>query len=62
VLKHFANGDPARLASLSLRFAAPILPGQDITFELWKSNERIDFRASVAGRTVLDQGVATLRL
>lgn len=51
---------PERLASLGVRFAGVVTPGDKVDFELWRGGKRIDFRASVDGRTVLDQGVAEL--
>jgi acyl dehydratase len=60
VLKTFADAVPARLVGLSLRFASPVLPGDRLDFEFWARGEEVDFRASVDGRIVLDQGVARL--
>jgi hypothetical protein len=36
------------------------VPGDRLDFDLWRAGERVYFRASVAGRVVLDQGVASL--
>ncbi len=60
IVKTFVDCDPSRLTSLSLRFASPVVPGDRLDFDLWRAGERVDFRASVAGRVVLDQGVASL--
>ena len=60
VLKTFADADAARLQSLSLRFASPVMPGDTLDFEFWQLAGDIVFRALIDGRTVLDQGRATL--
>lgn len=59
----FADGDLARLARLSLRFAAPVIPGDVLRFELWNDAGVPRFRATVPGRgdaVVLDGGEARL--
>jgi acyl dehydratase len=63
VTRAFAGGDATRLAAISLRFAAPVLPGDSLRFELWRDDAGIRFRASVperAGVRVLDGGRARL--
>jgi acyl dehydratase len=54
--------DPARLASIGLRFSAPVLPGETLRFAIWQDAGRVHFRATVPARgvTVLDQGTATI--
>jgi acyl dehydratase len=57
----FADGDAARLTALSLRFAAPVYPGDALRIEMWRNDGAVRFRASVPARddvVVLDQGVA----
>ncbi len=34
-LQEFADGDVARLRRFAVRFAKPVLPGQDITTNFW---------------------------
>ena len=58
VLRAFAAGDPARLASLSLRFSSPVLPGETLDVSCWASGKRVIFNARVGERVVLDQGEA----
>ncbi|MEI7444669.1 MAG: MaoC/PaaZ C-terminal domain-containing protein [Burkholderiales bacterium] len=59
----FGDGDLGRIAGLSLRFAAPVFPGDTLRMALWDDAGTIRFRASVPGRgdvVVLDQGEARL--
>lgn len=63
VTRAFADDDATRLAAISLRFAAPVLPGDALRFELWRDGAEIRFRATVparAGLCVLDAGRARL--
>lgn len=60
VLKTIADGDPARLTALSVRFAGPVTPGDRLDFDLWRDGGTVSFQASVGGRVVLDQGQASL--
>lgn len=53
VLKHFADHDPARMASHAMRFAAPVYPGDILTFDFWRDGARIDFRIRVAARDII---------
>jgi acyl dehydratase len=60
----FADSDLARLSRLSLRFAAPVIPGDALRFELWDDAGTVRLRATVPARgdaVVLDQGEARLR-
>lgn len=56
------GGDPDRLSSLSVRFTAPVLPGDNIRTEIWREGDEILFRARVPERQeiVIDGGVATI--
>lgn len=60
LLRTLCDYDPARLASLSLRFSAPVLPGDTLRVEMWKDGS---FRASVPERSaiVINNGKAELR-
>jgi acyl dehydratase len=63
LMRAYLDDDSSRLLGLSLRFAAPVLPGDRLRIELWRDGARARFRASVPGRgdlVVLDQGEATL--
>lgn len=52
--------DPARLGSMRLRFTAPVMPGETIEVDIWRSGS---FRARVAGRDAVaaSNGAFTLR-
>lgn len=54
--------EPTRLRSLFARFAAPVLPGDTLRFELWRDADEIAFRARAKerDRTVLDFGRAQI--
>jgi acyl dehydratase len=64
VARAFAGGDATRLDTLSLRFAAPVLPGDVLRFALWRDAQVVRFVATVPARdglVVLDQGEAAFR-
>ena len=42
---------------LAVRFAAPVYPGDDLAVEVWRGPEGLRWRASVAGRLVMDRGL-----
>lgn len=52
-----ADGRVERLKRLAVRFAKPVLPGQDITTRLWGSGA---FETTVDGQTVLSEGLAVI--
>ena len=60
VLKAFAGNDPARLRSLSMRFAGVVTPGDTLDFSFWRDGETVIFEARAGNRTVLDQGIARI--
>ncbi len=63
VLSEYCDLDPARLASMSLRFSRPVLPGDKLRFDFWSSTPGIvRFRAFVPARdqVVLDRGLAEI--
>ncbi len=62
LLKVCCGYDPTRLKSLSLRFSAPVFPGETIRTEMWRDGARISFRAKVAERdiVVLNNGLLEL--
>lgn len=65
VLRACCDYDPDRLASLDVRLAAPVFPGETIRTEIWRSPGAADvaFRARAVERdvVVLNNGRATLR-
>ncbi|MGQ0617793.1 MAG: MaoC/PaaZ C-terminal domain-containing protein [Acidimicrobiia bacterium] len=63
VIETVAGGDPARLKRLAVRFAANVLPGNDIVVELFDAGEHdgrhgYAFEASSAGALVVKHGWA----
>lgn len=58
VLRHFCDGDPVRLKSLSLRFAGIVMPGDVLDIAMWREGDTVLFTVKVGDRTVIDQGVA----
>lgn len=50
VLRGLCGYDPARLRALSLRFSAPVFPGETIRTEIWASG---GFRARVLERDII---------
>jgi acyl dehydratase len=63
LLRELCDSDPSRFESISGRFSSPVLPGEDLTVQIWRSGDaRAAFRTLGGdGRTVLDAGVATTR-
>ncbi len=62
ILKTFCGYDPAKLAALSVRFSAPVYPGETIRTEMWRKGDTVLFRSRAVGRdvVVLNNGVATI--
>lgn len=48
--------DPAAVSRLSCRFTGAVLPGDRLSFEVWRQGEGAVFRALTDGRVVLDAG------
>lgn len=66
-LEQFADGDVARLKRLAVRFAKPVLPGQDITTRFWElpstdGGRSVAFETSVADELVIRDGLAVFTL
>jgi acyl dehydratase len=62
LLKTVCGYDPARLAAMSVRFTAPVFPGETIRTEIWRDGGVISFRARVMERSVtaIDNGRARI--
>ena len=62
ILRTFCGYDTAKLTGLSLRFSAPVFPGETIRTEMWNRGASILFRSRVLERNlvVLNNGVATI--
>jgi acyl dehydratase len=52
ILQAYCGLEPARMRSLSVRFSAPVLPGDRIAVHLWKDRDIVSFEASVPARNV----------
>jgi acyl dehydratase len=64
ILSEYCDLDPSRLASMSLRFSRPVLPGDVLRFDFWNDTRGIvRFRAAVPERdqVVLDRGIAVVK-
>lgn len=63
ILKACCDNDPSRLASLSLRFSAPFVPGDVLRVDIWRNGNEVRFQGvSQRSQTrVLSHGNATLR-
>jgi len=64
VIKHAADGNPARLKRLKVRFTRPVRPEETVTTEAWKTGEtaeRVDYGFRMVnqdGVVVVSEGVA----
>jgi acyl dehydratase len=67
LLKTLCSYDPARLAAMSVRFSAPVFPGETIRTEIWQDKGKVgavtSFRARVMERDVvaIDNGRAEIK-
>jgi acyl dehydratase len=63
LLHELCGSDPARFASMSGRFSAPVLPGQALVITIWRGETgTAQFQtATEDGTVVIDRGVATFR-
>jgi acyl dehydratase len=65
VLTELADGDTSRLKRLAVRFAKPVLPGQDMTTTIWKTGSADGvttyvFEATVGDDVVIKDGLAEI--
>lgn len=62
LLRACCDYDPRRLKRLSVRFSAPVYPGETLRFELYREGSEIAFRAKAPARdkVVLDCGRAEI--
>lgn len=62
ILRTFCNYEPEKLSGLSVRFSAPVYPGETIRTEMWRRGGDILFRSRAIERNVvvLNNGVATI--
>ena len=55
------DGDPAGVAALGCRFAAPVLPGDTLETRMWRADDQVAFETWVGDRCVLSSGYAVRR-
>jgi acyl dehydratase len=62
ILRTCCDYDASRIASIRVRFAAPVFPGETIRTSIWLHDGEVSFRAKALerDRVVLDHGVARL--
>lgn len=62
IVKALCDYRPEKLTALSVRFSAPVYPGETIRTEMWTQGETVRFRARSLERdaVVLDQGSARI--
>ena len=62
ILRTFCNYQPEKLSGLSVRFSAPVYPGETLRTEMWRRGDTILFRSRALERdvVVLNNGVATI--
>lgn len=63
ILRACCNNDPARIASLDVRFSSPVYPGETVTTRIWRDRDAVAFECVVAERgvTVIKNGACRLR-
>jgi acyl dehydratase len=63
ILRTCCNYEPERLSGLSVRFSAPVYPGETIRTEMWRRGATVLFRSRVIERDmmVLSNGVAVIK-
>lgn len=61
ILAAFCENDPARFKAMDGRFSKPVLPGQSLTVQMWRTETGCVFKTlNGDNEVVLDQGVARL--
>jgi acyl dehydratase len=60
VLTEVADGRTERLRRLAVRFSKPVLPGQDITTQIWRSQGNYAFETTVGDTVVIKDGFAEI--
>jgi acyl dehydratase len=64
LVDELAGGEPTRLARMSLRFAKPVIPGQEIETTIWNAESPGTFRFETLNprkAPVISQGLAEIR-
>jgi acyl dehydratase len=61
VLRTVAGNDPDRVLGMTARFTRPVLPGDEMTVDLWADDAGAHFRTTRGDDVVLDRGRLDLR-
>lgn len=61
LLHELCGSDPARFRSMEGRFSSPVMPGEDLTVQMWRTDDGAAvYRTLASGdRVVLDSGAVT---
>lgn len=61
LLHELCDSDPARFRSMEGRFSSPVMPGEDLTVQMWHTGDgQAVFRTLASGdRVVIDSGAVT---
>ena len=60
LLSTVCEDNPGRLLGMDARFTKPVLPGDELTVQIWRDGEAAYFRTTSGGAVVLDRGRLTL--
>jgi len=62
LLHTLCGSDPSRFVSMTGRFSAPVLPGQDLSVHIWAEGDQAWFQAVTGDDVVvIDQGLCSFR-
>jgi acyl dehydratase len=53
LLRSCCDYDPGRMRSLTLRFSAPVFPGETLRTEMWRDGDVVSFRTRVVEREIV---------
>ncbi|HEX3501478.1 MAG TPA: MaoC/PaaZ C-terminal domain-containing protein, partial [Stellaceae bacterium] len=53
LLRSCCDYDPARMRSLTLRFSAPVFPGETLRTEMWRDGAVVAFRTRAVERDIV---------
>ncbi len=63
LVRDICDGDPSRMRTFDLRFAAPVFPGETLELDVWVDGPQISFRCRVPQRdlVIVDNGRCDLQ-
>jgi acyl dehydratase len=61
LLRELCDADPARFRSMEGRFSSPVVPGEELTVEMWRTGDGSAVFRTLGGdgRVVIDSGAVT---